>query len=587
MGLLDEFLGDLDDSEFDEEPVKLDVFLYDKNFMGLKHLSPIQYEIVARGSQVYKEHTLKKLYGEHEGLDIFKNKTTRFLLLMLGKGSGKDFVSQLICCYAVYKLMCLKDPAEYFGKPAGDSIDIVNMAINAKQAKRVFFDGLVTRIKRAPWFAGKFHPKMDEIQFDKNITVYSLHSSYEAAEGLNIIIAVLDEIDGFEIDGQADAIYKALAGTVSSRFSDVGKVICLSFPRSKDGFMMRQYNEAVLPEAKDVVVFEHTFKLNSELPDGEEGNEFSITWEEEIVHGYKFDNFFALKAPTFRVHPDKNIDEYMMDFYKDEEDTLMRVCANPPESGSNSFFKNHEKLHRIFKEENKNGYRDGEIKTEPDPTKNYYIHIDLSKVHDRTVVALGHVRGWEQVQMGTLQTEPAPFIEVDLLRVWEPTKANPVDHNEVMQFILELCRKFRVQLVTFDQWGSANMIEYLTGVGIRAEKKSLARPEYQEFGLVVGDERLAGPYDERLLDELKHLVILQDGKVDHPKKNHNDISEAICGVIRNCVENEVQDNQFRVVTLDTLKRDIRLQAEQQSDNVKDKPQMPNAINEWLNQFKAL
>ncbi len=43
-------------------------------------------------------------------------------------------------------LVCLKDPARYFGKPAGDAIDIINVAINAQQAKndgnRVNLDGI-------------------------------------------------------------------------------------------------------------------------------------------------------------------------------------------------------------------------------------------------------------------------------------------------------------------------------------------------------------------------------------------------------------------------------------------------------------
>ncbi len=575
-----DFLDALSDSPFEEEPADLQTFLYDKKFMGMPQLSPIQEEIVERGSQVYKRDALVKLFGTEEAEKRWRE-TTRDLLLVLGKGSGKDMCSQLICAYAVHKLLCLKDPAAYFNKPAGDSIDIVNMAINAQQAKRVFFDGLVTRIKKTPWFQGKYTARMNDIAFDKNITVYSLHSSYEAAEGLNIIICVLDEIDGFEVEGQADAIYKALSGTVSSRFSDVGKVIRLSFPRKRDGHMMSAYNDAV--NYKEVEEFSHTFKLNEELEDGAEGNEFTVTWQEEKNLGFKYDNFYAIKAPTFRVNPTKNIEDYKMDFYSDEVDTLMRVCAVPPDSDNNAFFKNHEKLDRVFSKDN--GYQFGEVVTKAQDFTNYYIHIDLSKVHDRTVVALGHVDKWVQVDMGTINTDPKPHIVVDLFRVWEPTKTNPVNHTEVMEFVLSLAKQFKVDLVTFDQWGSANLIEYLVSVGIRAEKQSLGRPEYQEFALVVGDERLEAPKDDRLMDELTHLVILPDGKVDHPKKNYNDISEAICGVIRNCVENEIQDSSLHVVTLATLHKD-RLR-EMEAAGTMVKPEMPQDIMNWINGITAI
>ena len=574
-----DFLDALDDSVFEEEPADLETFLYDKRFMGMPKLSPIQEEIVDRGSQVYKRDALAKLFGKEEAEEIWR-KTTRDLLLVLGKGSGKDMCSQLICAYAVHKLLCLKDPAGYFNKPAGDAIDIVNMAINAQQAKRVFFDGLVTRIKRAPWFQGKYSARMNDIAFDKNITIYSLHSSYEAAEGLNIMIAVLDEIDGFEVEGQADAIYKALSGTVSSRFSDMGKVIRLSFPRKRDGHVMTAYNDAVL--GSDVEEFSHTFKLNEELEDGAEGNEFTVHWSEETNLRYKYDNFYAIKAPTFRVNPTKHISDYKMDFYSDEVDTLMRVCAMPPDSDNNAFFKNHEKLRRIFSKEN--GYK-GDINIKPEADTTYYIHIDLSKVHDRTVVAMGHVKEWVQVDMGGISTDPKPHIIIDLFRMWEPTKDNTVNHTEVMEFVLDLCRKFKVDLVTFDQWGSANLIEYLTSVGIRAEKQSLGREEYQEFGLVVGDERLEGPADDRLMDELTHLVILPNGKVDHPKKNYNDTAEAVCGVIRNCVENESQDSQVRVVTLETLAKD-RLREREVNARLEQQP-MPQDIANWLKGIQAI
>ncbi len=577
-----QLLEELDDDVFEEKPVDIYTFAHDKKYMGQPQLSQVQMDIIERGSQIYREAELQYLYGNVAGAKMW-SETTKDIHLVLGKGSGKDFMSQLICAYIVYKLLCLKDPQAYFNKPPGDKIDICNMALNSKQAKRVFFDGFVNKIERAPWFAGKFKDRMDDIAFDKNITVYSLHSGFEAAEGLNLIAAVLDELDGFSYE-EAEAIYDALSGTVSSRFSDVGKVLVLSFPRSKGGFVFKKYEESILDGCLEVTKHSHTFKLNDDLEDGAEGNEFTIEWEEEFVTGYKYDNFFALKAPTFRVNPTKSVEDYKMDFYRKPDDTLMRVCANPPDADNNAFFKNHAKLEEIFS--HPNGF-DGELLVKGVDGINYYIHIDLSKVHDRTVVALGHVDHWQQVSVGTIQTDPKPYIIIDLFRVWEPTRDNPVDHGEVMDFVLDLCKKFQVEGVTFDQWGSANLIEYLVNVGIKAEKKSLGRAEYQEFALAVGDLRLEGPEDERLMDELTHLVILPDsGKVDHPKKNHNDISEAICGVIRNCVQNETQDTELEVITLASLARQER-ERDDRVSVAKTKEAMPDEISAWLDSLKGV
>ena len=59
---------------------------------------------------------------------------------LIHANSGKNETTSVIVCYVVYKLLCLKDPAKYYGKPSGNAIDIINVAINADQAKRNFFD---------------------------------------------------------------------------------------------------------------------------------------------------------------------------------------------------------------------------------------------------------------------------------------------------------------------------------------------------------------------------------------------------------------------------------------------------------------
>lgn len=578
-----------EDSDLEETPVDLETFLYDDRYLGksIGNIRPsaIQADIIERGSQIYKKETLIELYGTEMGTEIWEERTSRDLILALGKGSGKDWVAKIIAAYAVHKLLCLKDPAAYFGKPPGDNIDIVNLALNADQASRVYFTPLRKMVEKSPWFAERIvDSRQKDIEFKKSIFIYSLHSSYEAAEGLNIILAVLDEIAGFEVEGYADAVYKALSGTVSSRFPANGKVVRLSFPRRKDDHMMTSYRDVV--KESHIEEHSHTFKFDENLPDGIDENEFTVTWEEEHVISYKYNNVFAIKAPTFRVNPTVTIDNYKMDFLADLEDTLMRVCANPPEAGQNAFFRNHEKLEAIFSYPNGYDERKREIMCAAEPDTNYYIHVDLSKVRDRTVVALGHVKDWVKYSDGAIRSDPKPHITIDLFRLWNASHKDPVDHGEVMDFVVELCKKFNVRKVTYDQWGSIDHISYLQSIGITAEKKSLDKPEYLEFAMAVSEMRLRGPEDERLMTELKHLVLLPTGKVDHPNRHNNDIAEAICGVIRNCVENESPDKEIVVSSLQTLQR------RQRERELQDSPDgasmdLPPDIREFLRSMKAL
>jgi hypothetical protein len=180
-------------------------------------------------TQIFKLPTLIRLYGEEEGVRRYKT-TCREIIMQLGKGSGKDFTSTIAVAYVVYLCLCLKSPTRYFNN---DSIDIINVAINADQAQRVFFKNFMQRIKECPWFEGKYNDGRDNVEFDKNIFVYSGHSERESYEGYNTLIIILDEISGFALENTTgnqkaktgDEIYKWARGSVDSRFSELGKVV--------------------------------------------------------------------------------------------------------------------------------------------------------------------------------------------------------------------------------------------------------------------------------------------------------------------------------------------------------------------------
>ena len=57
----------LDGEEFEERPVDLRTFVTSPDYLGLPPLSEYQYTLIEKSSQIYKESTLIKLYGEKEG----------------------------------------------------------------------------------------------------------------------------------------------------------------------------------------------------------------------------------------------------------------------------------------------------------------------------------------------------------------------------------------------------------------------------------------------------------------------------------------------------------------------------------------
>lgn len=387
--MFNDFLEVLKENHFVEKPVDVKTFVESPDYLGQPILSDIQYEIVEAMSQIYRKEDLIDIVGPAEGLSHFNKYTKNELILQLGKGSGKDFISTVACAYVVYKLLCLKDPAIYFGKPAGDAIDIINVAVNAQQAKNVFFKGFKTKIEKSPWFAGRYNAKADSIEFDKAITVYSGHSERESHEGLNLLMAVLDEISGFasevvsgnEQGKTAENIYKAFRGTVDSRFPDLGKVVLLSFPRYQGDFISQRY-ESVIAE-KETIERRHTFIMNEDLPHEDPGNQFEISWDEDTILQYKIPRVYAFKRPTWEVNPTRKIEDFKLAFYTDLGDAMMRFACMPTYS-SDSFFKQIDKVEKCMNTRNPlDSFRRFDETFVPDPDKTYYIHADLAQKHDK------------------------------------------------------------------------------------------------------------------------------------------------------------------------------------------------------------
>jgi len=551
--MFNDFLEVLKDSNFDEMPVDAKTFVEGEHYLAQPPLSDIQYDIVEAMSQVYKLEDVIDIMGEEDGRRYYKKYTKNEVILQLGKGSGKDFVSTVACAYIVYKLLCLKDPARYFGKPSGDAIDIINVAINAQQAKNVFFKGFKTKIERSPWFAGRFYAKADSIEFDHSLTVYSGHSERESHEGLNLILAVLDEISGFAQEvgtgndqgKTADNIYKAFRASVDSRFPDLGKVALLSFPRYPGDFISQRY-DAVVAE-KEVVTKHHRFIMNDELPEDQEGNFFDISWDEDTILSYKLPGMFAIKRPTWVVNPTRKIDDFKLAFYTDIGDAMQRFACIPTYS-SDAFFKQVEKVRACMTIRNPiDGYKRIDETFTPDPDKTYFVHADLAQKHDKCAVAIAHVEKWVSVQVVKDYAQVMPVVVVDAVVYWEPKVEGPVNLSEVKQWIQGLRRQgFNLGMVSFDRWQSFDIQNELKQVGIRTETVSVAKKHYEDMAMLVYEERLVMPSIELLFEELTELKIMKNNRVDHPRKSSKDLADAVCGAIFGAISHTRKDENLEV-----------------------------------------
>lgn len=562
-----ELLNAVEGGVFESQPVDLMTFVNSKDYLNMPRieLSEIQQQLIRATTQIYDRGTLHYLYGFEEGERVW-TETFNEVIFQLGKGGGKDFSSEIACAYLVYKLLCLTTPAEYYGKPPEDAIDIINVAINAAQANNVFFKGFRKLIRRAPWFEGRYSDsKAGEISFDKHITVYSGHSEREAFEGYNTFMVILDEISGFALESTsgneqaktAQSIYDMYRASVSSRFSDLGKLVLLSFPRFAGDFIQAKY-DSVIAE-KHIVYMKHTLKLDPDLPDGIEGNEFDVEWEQDHIIRYNTPRVFALKRTSWESNPTNKIEDYTRDFFDNYLEALGKFACMPP-LAVNAFFKDKQKIQDAFAASN--GVDETGRFTDlfkPNDTKRYFIHVDLARVHDNCAVALAHVQRWETRNIGGKMTEPAPVVRVDAIRWWTPTKTQSVDFTEVREYIVSLKRRgFDIGLVTFDRWESSDLIKELKEYGLNSEKLSVAKKHYTDMAMVVHEGRLSGPDIELLRTELLRLRIMPNDKVDHPRSGSKDLADATCGAVFNAISRTPRDlgDLIEVKTLSTLRKEM-------------------------------
>jgi hypothetical protein len=591
--MFNDFLEVLKENHFEEKPVDAKTFVESSDYLGQPPLSPVQYDIVEAMSQIFKKEDLQELYGDAEGARYYDKYTKNEIILQLGKGSGKDFVSTVACAYIVYKLLCLKDPARYFGKPTGDAIDLINVAINAQQAKNVFFKGFKTKIEKSPWFAGRYNAKADSVEFDKSITVYSGHSERESHEGLNLLLAVLDEISGFasevgtgnEQGKTAENIYKAFRGSVDSRFPDLGKVVLLSFPRYQGDFISKRYEDVIAE--KETIEKKHIFIMNEDLPHEDASNRFEISWDEDNIISYKVPKILALKRPTWEVNPTRKIDDFKLAFYTDLGDAMMRFACTPT-FASDAFFKQKEKLEKCMNTRNPlDSFRRFDQGFRPDPEKTYYIHADLAQKHDKCAVAIAHVDKWVNIQVIKDYEQVAPIVVVDAVAWWEPRAEGPVNLSEVKQWIINLRREgFNIGMVSFDRWQSFDIQNELQAVGIKTETVSVAKKHYEDLAMMIYEERVAIPMIPILLEEMSELKIMKGNRVDHPRKKSKDLADAVCGAVFGAISHTPKHTNLEI-DIHTWSTSTRLAEKQKSMVELDNREMPNDVKDFLDKLNII
>lgn len=533
--LMDSFIGMAEgnvESEgiWREEPVSLLSFFRDKNYLGETPYEGKQTELL----EIVNKILWWKMTGKEEVCPE-ELRRVKELVVMFGKGSGKDFLASGILAYVCYMLLCLKDPQGYFGFGQDENIDLVNVALNAYQANNVFFKKLKARFGNCKWFTKvNFNPSETEgskhfeyqitknqIRFYKNITAHSAHSEADSFEGFNPLIIIFDEIGGFEFD-KAEEAYATFRSSATTRFNDKILLIFISFPRSQDDFMFKKYAEADAdPEVYGMMG--KSWEINPRINRNEMNKDYQRDPEGSKM---KYECIPPKYKEGLFQFPDK-IDEAIVTGRESQCPALLvteKITTRRLNTGEERHFIGIE-VHNLTL----------------DPSYTYYLGGDGGVATDSYVLCLGHAEPMmiQTVENGVMIEKRVNKPVEDLLLEWRPSKKDrlPVDLMNVAEIIELICMQVYVKKALFDKFNSAEVVQKLMAYGVEAEDKNFSNPFqmqiYQNFkGLIYmhGVELLDHTVpDEAYLnanEELKAVKLINGNKIDHDKDKSKDFSDA-------------------------------------------------------------
>jgi intein/homing endonuclease len=323
----------------------------------------------------------------------------------------------------------------------------------------------------------------------------------------------LDESSAFDdspTTNRAQKIFDMLKSSAVSRFGERFKGFVLSFPRYKDDFIMRLYKlaQGELHWFSDTgatweIKPQHLFKDYPEKYFEFEGHKIPLEFESEFRHNPDDARGKYLCLPV-------EIEQAFIE-YPDKIDLC--VDAGRPPIAVVKDYVEEDKVKKSFNYFNNDLiYRD------------YVVTVDLGLRSDSAALSVFHK---------DFRIDGSYYVQ-DLAVTWVPNREKRliVDLTNVEEFITTLSKQIHIIGVWFDQWNSALLSQRLTAAGLFSDIYRINFQDYKNMKdrLYEGHIRLLNFPTQ--ISELKRLVLLRGGKVEHPVDGGKDAVDTIVGALK-------------------------------------------------------
>lgn len=507
-------------------------------------------------------------------------------------GTGKSTKQAWMCLYGAYKLLCLRNPIQWFNEHNGQllsntKISIVMLSRTEENAKDVVFSKANMFVLQSDWFNEFYLPVpdiMSKIVFDapprnrkhhkmgkiyKNISIIPGSSSEFSPLGKDVWIGILDEVTKFqaaqdrtltnEDTDQAEVLFNALKGRITSRYADNGHICCVGNPEHKQDFLERHTQQ----EAKNPTVYivKRRAIWNAKMPSfnpdklDEKGNPiyphfyFDIdkrkiipteVWERRSARGNV--------SSILRV-PYGPGDQYF-EVFRDRPEIALRDYAGIPTEAVGEWWPEARYMLPDRANANRTNPIDESNLTPDNPKldidanwqrahlKWHGLHIDLAEVGDSATFCLSH-----PVKLDHRQN---PVIMIDMIFRYQPSPTNPFQIHIMQDFVEYLwkVKKIPIGLITADLHQSTQMLQTFCAWELNAEQLSVDKNSKEIF------DNLKWTIKENRLDFFKHQQFFYElsnlekkpKSVEKPLYGTDDVAQAVAGSVWNSMKLSLYDD---------------------------------------------
>lgn len=560
---------DLKYSEYREIPVDIETFLTDDRYLGQA------WKDAAGKSKLYPFwlDQLKKIFPTNIDTDY------NTLLESGARGIGKSEVAcGCVGAYLMYRVMCLKNPLEFYRLKQTEKICFAFMNIKLALAEEIAISKFQKTIQMSPWFMNKgrmtsFHGNPYWVPPEPiNIII---GSQADDVIGQPIYFAFFDEISFIrnqDVDKQKkkakDMIDTAIGG-MFTRFIHNGKnptmLVVASSKRSEQSFMEEYIKTLSKTEGNSTFVVDkpvwevkpkgtysdeifyvglgNKYLENIVIPDDDRDN--LIPYKER---GYKI-----LEVPVdFKAKFLEDIDRNLCDFAGVSSASSSKyMSAQIVMDCINQEFKNP--LPDVIetgngKEDTVQYYNFFNMANIPKELmyKPLYIHLDMSISGDMTGIAGVWIIG-KKVSTDNNQSKDLSFRLAFSTSIKAP-KGRQISFEKNRNFIRWLKQTgFKIKGITCDTFQSYDLLQQLSAEGFNCEILSVDRVKdgicqpYQYLRSCIYEKRFVMYKSDRLFDEFVDVERnIETGKVDHSPNGHKDALDAVCGATFNASKNAEQ-----------------------------------------------